>query len=217
MSKEENVLRYYVLCNKLKDIVRTGWKDWGVKRERVESIAEHIYGTQMLALAMKSEYQYDIDIEKVILMLAVHELEEIMIGDLTLFDVTKEEKQKRGHIAIEKVLEGLFDKGKIKELILEFDEKKTKEALFAYQCDKLECDIQSKIYDEVNCVDLNKQEHNKAYQNDLVKELLEEEKTWSGMWLMFGQKKYGYDENFTSVSNYAKNNDIKSLIEDKYN
>ena len=69
MSKEENVLRYYVLCNKLKDIVRTGWKDWHVKRERIESIAEHIYGTQMLAIAMKSEYQYDIDIEKVILML----------------------------------------------------------------------------------------------------------------------------------------------------
>ena len=73
MSKEENVLRYYVLCNRLKDVVRTGWKDWNVKRERIESVAEHIYGTQMLALAMKSEYKYDIDIEKVILMLAVHE------------------------------------------------------------------------------------------------------------------------------------------------
>ena len=133
MSKEENVLRYYVLCNRLKDIVRTGWKDWGVKRERVESIAEHIYGTQMLALAMKSEYQYDIDIEKVILMLAVHELEEILISDLTLFQITKEEKQKRGHIAIEKVLDGLLDKVKLKELILEFDERKNKEALFAYQ------------------------------------------------------------------------------------
>lgn len=210
MSKEENVLRYYVLCNKLKDIVRTGWKDWGVKRERVESIAEHIYGTQMLALAMKSEYQYDIDIEKVILMLAVHELEEILIGDLTLFQITKEEKQKRGHIAIEKVLDGLLDKEKIKQLIIEFDDRKTKEAFFAYQCDKLECDIQCKIYDEEKCVDLNQ---NKNFQDTKVKELLEEEKTWSGMWLMFGQKKYGYDQNFTSVSNYAKNNSIKSLIE----
>ena len=33
------------------------------------------------------------------------------------------------------------------------------------------------------------------------------------MWLMFGQNKYGYDKNFTSVSNYAKNNGIKSLRE----
>lgn len=213
MSKEENVLRYYVLCNKLKDIVRTGWKDWGVKRERVESIAEHIYGTQMLAIAMKSEYQYDIDIEKVILMLAVHELEEIIIGDLTLFQITKEEKERIGHNAIEKVLERLMDKEKIKELIIEFDERKTKEALFAYHCDKLECDIQSKIYDEENCVDLNEQQSNKSFKDEKVKELLEQEKTWSGMWLMFGQNKYGYDENFTSVSNYAKNNSVKSLLE----
>ena len=31
MSKEENVLRYYLLCNKLKNVIRTGWKDWNVK------------------------------------------------------------------------------------------------------------------------------------------------------------------------------------------
>ena len=39
MEKAENVIKYYTLCNKLKDIIRTGWKDWNVKRERVESIA----------------------------------------------------------------------------------------------------------------------------------------------------------------------------------
>lgn len=26
MNKEERVLNYYVLCNKLKDVIRTGWK-----------------------------------------------------------------------------------------------------------------------------------------------------------------------------------------------
>ena len=64
--QEKNVIEFYVLCNKLKDIVRTGWKNWGVKRERVESIAEHIYGTQMLAIAMWSEFEYDIDLMKVL-------------------------------------------------------------------------------------------------------------------------------------------------------
>ena len=39
MEKESTVIKFYVLCNKLKDIIRTGWKDWGVKRKRVESIA----------------------------------------------------------------------------------------------------------------------------------------------------------------------------------
>ena len=81
MSKEEKVFNYYVLCNKLKNIIRTGWKDWKVNRERLESIAEHIYGVQMLAIAMKSEYEYDLDMFKVIFMLAIHELGETRIKD----------------------------------------------------------------------------------------------------------------------------------------
>ena len=92
MNKEQSVIEFYVLCNKLKNIVRTGWKDWGVKRERVESVAEHIYGVQMLAIAMWSEYKYPIDIAKVIMMLAIHELEEVVIGDLTKFQIDKAQK-----------------------------------------------------------------------------------------------------------------------------
>ena len=59
MSKEQKVINYYVLCNKLKNVIRTGQKNWNVKKERIESVAKHIYGVQMLAIAMKSEYQYD--------------------------------------------------------------------------------------------------------------------------------------------------------------
>lgn len=44
MSKEQNVINYYVICNKLKNTIRTGWKNRNVKRERIESVAEHIYG-----------------------------------------------------------------------------------------------------------------------------------------------------------------------------
>lgn len=213
MTKEQNVLRYYALCNRLKDIIRTGWKDWRVERERVESVAEHIFGVQMLALAMNSEYEYEIDITKVIYMLAVHELEEIIIGDLTLFQVSKEEKEKIGHEALEKILKGLLDGDNIKKIIIEFDERKTKEAFFAYQCDKLECDIQSKLYDEEGCVDLRKQDGNQTLNHPRVQSLLETEKTWSGMWLSFGQEKYPYDENFKAVSTYAKKNGIKELTE----
>lgn len=54
-------------------------------------------------------------------------------------------------------------KEEITKLILEFVDVKTKEAKFAYQCDKLECDIQSKIYDEQGCVDLMCQEGNACF------------------------------------------------------
>ncbi len=208
MTNEENVINYYVLCNKLKNVIRTGWKDWHVQRERIESVAEHIFGVQMLALAMYSEYQYDIDIMKVIFMLAVHELGETVIGDLTQFQISKEEKEKLEHQAVHKILSGLLDGDQIEKLFLEFDSHITKEAMFAYQCDKLECDLQSKLYDEEGCVDLNKQDGNDTMNNSIVKELLGNGCSWSSMWLQFGQKIYPYDKNFRAVSNYALNNNI---------
>lgn len=208
MKKAEKVINYYVLCNKLKNVIRTGWLNWNVQRERLESVAEHIYGVQMLAIAMKSEYGYEIDIQKVIYMLAIHELGETIIGDLTLFDISRAEKELIEHKAVHQILENLIDAESIEKIFLEFDNRKTKEAIFAYQCDKLECDLQCKLYDEERCVDLENQYKNIAYNSDEVKKLVEEGNTWSEMWLTFGQKRYPYDKNFLEISNYAKNNNI---------
>lgn len=212
MEKEENVIKYYVLCNKLKNVIRTGWKDWNVEKKRIESVAEHIFGVQMLAIAMKSEYQYDIDIYKVIYMLAVHELEEIYIGDLTQFELSGEKKKKIGHKAVSEILDCLIDKKEIEGLILEFDDRKTNEAKFAFQCDKLECDLQCRLYDEENCVDLNNQESNTTFKDPRVQKFLKKGMSWSEMWLKFGQESYDYDNNFTKVSNYVINHNIKEFI-----
>lgn len=209
--KEQNIIEYYVLCNKLKNVIRTGWLDWKVKRNRIESVAEHIYGTQMLAIAIYSEYKYDIDIKKVILMLALHELEEIKIGDLTPFQITKEEKKKLGQEAVKEIIKDLNIKEDIEQLINEFDDRITKEALFAHHIDKLECDIQCKLYDEEKCVDLNNQQENQTFNNKEVQKYLKQEKTWSNMWLQYSQKRYNYDKNFKSISNYIKTNIISNI------
>ena len=208
--KEQNVIEYYVLCNKLKNIIRTGWLDWKVKRKRIESVAEHIYGTQMLAIAIYSEYKYEIDIKKVIIMLALHELEEIKIGDLTSFQITKKEKKKIGKKAVEDIIKNLNIKEDIDKIIDEFDERITKEALFAHHIDKLECALQCKLYDEEKCVDLNNQEGNTTYNNKEIQEYLKTEESWSKMWLNFNKKRYNYDENFISILDYALENDIKN-------
>ena len=44
--------------------------------------------------------------------------------------------------------------------------------------------------------------------NPQVKSLLDEGKSFGQMWMEFGQNRYGYDENFKKVSDYA----IKSQI-----
>lgn len=209
MSKEEKVINYYVLCNKLKHLIRTGWKNWHVKSDRLESVAEHIYGTQMLAIAINSEYEYDIDILKVIFMLAIHELGETIIGDLTPFQISKDEKRKIEHNAIHEILSGLIDGDSIEKILIEFDEHKTKESLFAFWCDKLECDLQCKLYDEDGLVDLNRQSDNNSFYDEEVQALLKDNDSWSTMWLKFSQNKYGYDDNFKAISNYALSKKIK--------
>lgn len=209
MSKEQNVITYYLICNRLKNVIRTGWKDWNVQRERLESVAEHVYGVQMLAIAMHSEFEYDIDIQKVIFMLAIHELGETIIGDLTQFQISKEEKEKIEHEAVHNILKDLINGQQIEELFLEFDAQETEEALFVYQCDKLECDLQCKLYDQEGCVDLNNQSENKTFYNERVQRLLKQGYSWSDMWLTFGQEHYPYDQNFLAVSNYAMKNGLK--------
>ena len=96
MNKIENTIKFYKICNTLKDIIRTGHKVWNVERERIESVAEHIYGVQMLAISIYYQFGYNLDIMKIIFMIAIHELEEIEIGDLAYFQVTEEEKNVRG-------------------------------------------------------------------------------------------------------------------------
>ena len=207
-DKARNVIEFYVLCNRLKTLIRTGWKDWHVNSERLESVSEHIFGTQMLAIAMCTEYGYDLNLKKILFMLAVHELEEILIGDLTQFQISREEKVKLGHEAVEKVLSTLSNSEEIKNIILEFDERKTQEAIFAYQCDKLECDIQCRLYDLNNCVDVNDVRNRLNFHDVDVEKMLDDGKSWSEMWMTFGRKHYNYDKNFLELSNYAMNNDI---------
>ena len=208
-NRVKNVLNYYVMCNKLKNIVRSGWKIWKVDRDRLESVAEHIFGVQSLAIAMYSEYNYDLDINKILFMIAVHELEEIIIGDLTIWDITSEEKKEIGHKAVSEILSNLVKKEEIQNLVLEFDERKTRESIFAYHCDKLECDLQCKLYDEENCVDINNQENNRVYHDEKLQNIIKEgNKSWSSIWLEFDRNLFEDDLNFIEILEYTKNNKI---------
>ena len=213
LERIESAITYYVLCNKLKDIIRTGWENWNVKRERLESIAEHVYSVQQLAIAMWCQFNsdyHDINLIKVLFMLAVHELEEIFIGDIAVFDlsVNPSEKRQMGKNAVANILKDILSKEMIIDIINEFEERETDEAKFAFACDKLECDLQCKLYAEENCVDITKQEANPMFNQERVQKLLKETGSWEGFWLTFGQRNHNYDENFMAVSTYALNNKI---------
>lgn len=216
MSRVENVIRYYCLTNKLKDLIRTGWKEWHLKRDRLESVAEHVYGVQNLAIAIYSEYNYNIDIYKVLFMIAIHELEEIIIGDIPVTSKDHDKKEKKGHQAIKKILNPLLKKDEIEALIIEFDKRETKEALFAYHCDKLECDLQAKLYDEDNCFSLETELDNQRLKTPSIQNLIAEgKKTFAELWFPGDEKYYYDDKNFMEIFKYAENNCIKFEDEKK--
>lgn len=205
ISNPTKVIEYYGICHKLKTTIRTGWEKWGVQKERLESVAEHIYGTQMLALAMYSEYDYDVDIVKVIFMLAVHEIGEAAIGDFTPFEISREEKERLEHEAVHKILAGLESEKEIEQYFLEFDARETPEARFAYQCDKLDAELQCKFYDDHQCVDLNHLPHNEVANDSRVRKSLANADSWSEAFIDCDNQIVHYDSHFRQVSDYLKN------------
>lgn len=208
MLKAAKVVEFYSLCNRLKDVVRSGWKVWHVKRERLESVAEHVYGTQMLAIAMWPEYGYELDLAKVIMMLATHELEEMLIGDVIPFEIAAEEKKVRGREAVIELLSGLDGDAPVRELAEEFYAQETAEAKFAKECDKLEADLQCRLYDEEGCINLAEQDGNAMLADAEVREIAEGKENASGIWLEYNRRKNDYDENFLEVSRYVEENGI---------
>ncbi len=211
MQKIQNIIHFYVLASTLKDKIRSGWKVWHIERERVESVAEHIYGTCMLAIAIDSEYDFTIDLMKVIKMLVIHELEEIEIKDFTPFDkISQEEKRKIGKTAVEDVLKDLTKKEELLELIEEFESMKTKESIFAKMCDKLESDIQCKLYCEEHCLDVNKNENKPILEDKRIQNLIENgSKTVADFFVENHKKEILHqDRVFEEIADYIKNNTL---------
>ena len=211
-QKIKNLLEFYLLATELKDKIRRGWEIWNIDRERVESVAEHIYGTCILAISIDSEFELDIDIYKVVMMIVLHEIEEIKIGDLTPFDkITKEEKRRLGKRSVEKILSTLNKKVQYIELIEEFEGMKTKESTFAKMCDKLETDIQCKLYCEENCININKKENEHLLKDSRIQIMLKNgENTVADLFIENDRPQYT-EKIFENIADYIKQNNLLKL------
>lgn len=146
----KNIFQMYKDAHKLKTLVRSGWEKFGLdKKIRHESIAEHIFGCCMLALSIFSnDGTKGLNVDRVFLMLVLHETEEIFIGDLTPFDKEVENKKELGKQAVKKFFENAADSEYFLKVIEEFELNETEEAKFAHRIDKFETDIQAKYYDK---------------------------------------------------------------------
>lgn len=201
MTDVKKIIDLYIVTNKLKNVLRQGWINWKVEGVRVESVAEHIYGTLMIAVSICANTNQNIDLNKVALMLALHEIEEIIIGDIAFFDLDKQKTKKEdGKRAVEKVFENCVNRQEFLSVIAEFEECKTKEAKFAKACDKLEADLQAYLYrNNFNYSKVNP----KFYEDERIKDFISRGKTEVHQMFIDNDKKH-FDGMFKDLAKYLE-------------
>lgn len=211
----KEALRFYLLATTLKNKIRQGSIYWDVSAPRRESIAEHIYDTCILAIAIDSEANLNIDIKKVIQMLVIHELEEIIIGDITPFDnVTEEEKLKLGKKAVMDILGNLAKKEEYIALTDEFNEKSSKEACFAYFCDKADFVIQMMLYSDSGYIKLGGHETSPVFKNPKIQKMIQDgAKTPNDIFYLYDIEKFKNSPEFTELLNLAYSLDLKDYLD----
>lgn len=206
MGKVNNIIRFYQLANQLKQKIRTGWIEIKISKDRLESVAEHIYGTLILAIGIDSEYDIRLNMEKILKMLTLHELEEILMPDYTLRSgITPEEKIRQGKESVKEVVKGLMQEKEIENLLDEFNERNTKEAIFCYHIDKIECDFQAKLYDLEGVFDKEEAKKDLVYYGEEGKEIEKIAKNASDYWIEFDRKLYADDKIFEELLEGIKN------------
>lgn len=140
----------YNSFSKMKEIIRTGWIARNVEESYRENDAVHIM--QMFALAMayfRLDISNDLDRQKTYETILIHEIGETLAGDIregTSGHDTKNEIEKQ---AVEKTFKPLGKGSYFINLWTEFEEKKTKEARFVYQLDKIDPVLKAKILDSI--------------------------------------------------------------------
>ena len=205
----EEIFKFYYLNFRLKNRVRTGWdsKHWNVKSDRIETISEHVVGTIGLAMVLNSEFEYNFDTDKELKMLVIHETGETLIGDITPFDgITPEKKKEIEHQAMRDALGNLKEKDSLLNLLFEFDEQETPEAKCSHYCDKIEADLQAKIYQDKGMHhSLDDQKNNVVFNSSKVQQMVKDgAKDAFDIWYEWDKTIYTGDNQFPEFANILK-------------
>ena len=147
----------------LKNIIRAGWLHAGI--ERPESVASHSWGMSALALELCPQ---GLDLSKVLSLCIVHDVPEIIVGDLTpLDDCTN--KAKDEHSAMQKLAPQWL------HLFEEYAAGETDEAKFVKQIDKLDMALQAMIYRNEQGIDTSEfiESARKKIHDSQLKELIQ--------------------------------------------
>lgn len=196
----QKIIQFYLIAHRLKEKIRTGWQEVEISGERLESVAEHIYGCLMLAIAIDSEYVLELDMLRVLKMIALHELEETIMKDFTIRDgISKEEKIALGRKCVIEATDGLCKQDEMVQLLDEFNAHETKESRFCFHIDKIECDFQAKLYDLQGKFDMTKALEDIQFYGEEGLAIQKKAKNASDVWIEYDKKLYEDDTLFQNL------------------
>ena len=141
----QNLVEFFQITGRLKRIPRSGWVQTGIPQP--ESVADHTFRTSILCM-IYSDLE-GLDELKLIRMALIHDLPEIIIGDLIPSKKTAESEAKED-TAMHQILSLLPKKQREKYMAVwnEYKKCETKEAKIVRQLEKLEMALQAKEYEK---------------------------------------------------------------------
>lgn len=151
-AKKVNYLEFLKTVGKSKRLARTGWVREKVKDP--ESVAEHSFRVGVLAMVLSNKLEYKLDKEKLMKMALLHDLAEVVTGDMvtarwSIIDVKKvEEKEKEEKREIKKMFDIIGEGDGYGDIFDEMVSRITPEAKVFWQLDKLEMAIQALEYEQ---------------------------------------------------------------------
>jgi len=138
------LLKLFIEAGKLKRIKRTGWAMKNIPCP--ESVADHSFRTSFIALILGT--MLELNVEKLLKMSLLHDLPEIITGDITPHcGIPVTEKYEKEKIAIKKFNDIFPDNNSsIVDLWEEYESRNSPEARLLKNIDKLEMAIQAFEY-----------------------------------------------------------------------
>jgi 5'-deoxynucleotidase YfbR-like HD superfamily hydrolase len=166
-SSLRNLIKFLEIAGMLKRTARAGWVEVGIYQP--ESVADHTFRTAILCMVYADIE--GLDPLKLLRMALIHDLPEVVIGDLTPSKKTAETKEKE-KIAINQILNLLPTKQREIYITVwnEYQEGKTREAQAVRQLEKIEMALQAKEYEKAGSASKSLQRFIKS---------AEEATTWS--------------------------------------
>ena len=158
----EEIRELLLKCLSLKDLPRAGWVNRGVSNP--ESVAAHSWGVAFLALSLCPP---SLDRGVVASIAIIHDLPEIIVGDITPTDgVSSADKSRLEGDASAKIFaqlgeyslsgeNGVKNAQYLYELWLDYDHSRTPEGRFVKACDKLDMALQAALYSSQQELDLD--------------------------------------------------------------